>query len=264
MPKKKKILIFGNTGMLGSEFVQQLKKAGYSLSLPTRKTCDISKKGEIEKTINNKYDLVINCAGLVDVDFCQNHHKQAIKLNILAPYFMAVACLAKDVEFMHFGSTCDQKLTNVYSMTKKVSAGMPDSIGMKKYYVFKTDILFGGGRQKRQNFVELILFALKNKQKLGITDNRWSSPTYAKDLVELCINFYKKKKYGIYKVANQGRVTRWELANEIAKIVGTKHQFYINNKFDDVAPRCLDSSIKTKLLRPYKQALKEYIHESHF
>ncbi|MBU1164139.1 sugar nucleotide-binding protein [Patescibacteria group bacterium] len=264
MTKKKKILIFGSTGKLGSEFVRQFKKLGYSLVLPKKNKCDVTKKADVSKIITNKYDLVINCTGISNIDFCQTNKQKAINLNILAPYYMALACLEHEIEFMHIGSTVDQEITNIYAFTKKVSSEIPKSLDMKKYYVFKTDILFGKTGQKHENFVEYILSVLDKNKKIGVTNNRWSSPTYSKDLVKLCIEYYKKKKYGVYEATNQGRVTRWELANEIAKIVGKKPNFYIDNKYKDIAPRCRDSSSKSKLLRPYKKALKEYIHESYF
>jgi len=259
---KKKILIFGSSGMLGSGFVELLK-FDYQLILPSQKQCDIAKPLQVNKWVKRGISLVINCAAITNIDYCERNPKEALLVNFLGSVNILNACKKNNIEIMHFGSTHDRELINVYALTKHLSCQIFRTGKYKKFYVFRTDLLFGGGRQKDKNFVGFILQMLKLGQKIGLTNDRYSSPTYTKDLVKFCWQCYKKKKYGIYEVGNQGRLTRWQLANEISKISKQKHKFYINNNFTESASRIKDSSVKTKYLRPYQEALREYIHESY-
>ena len=248
--------------MLGSEFVRFLDK-DYELILPTQKECDIAELPEVKQYIKKGIDLVINCAAISNIDYCEKNPKQAVKTNFLGPANLLKICQQKNVPLMHFGSTQDKDLINVYAVTKYLSVKLFNKKIYKKFFVFRTDLLFGGGKHKDKNFVGFLLKSLKTGHRIELTNNRYSSPTYIKDLIDFCWKKYQNKQFGIYEVGNQGRVTRWQLANEIANILGKKHKFFINNNFKEIAPRVKDSSIKTKHLRSYKLALKEYIHESY-
>ena len=77
---KKKILVVGGTGFIGLNLIKKLNKTKFSItSLSLNKVkkknrlnsikyifCDISKKTEIEKNINNEYDYIINLGGNID------------------------------------------------------------------------------------------------------------------------------------------------------------------------------------------------------
>ncbi len=264
MPKKK-VLILGSYGKLGSEFVRFLRaKTDYHLVLPKSKECDIVNIKQVSQWIEKGLSLVINCAAITDMDYCEKDPQEALMTNVLGPFNIYQTCQKKNIELMHFGSTHDRELINIYALTKYLSTQIFIRKGFDKFYVFRIDSLFGGDIGKDEKFVGLVLEGLKTGNKIGITNNRYTSPTYTKDLVKFCWRYYQGKKYGIYEVGNQGRVTRWQLANQIAKICAKKHNFYINNNFKEKSLRIKDSSVKTKYLRPYQNALKEYIYESHF
>lgn len=255
-----KILIFGSSGLLGNAFADFLKnQKGLKLFLPDRQECDITNKAQLEKIFQIKPNLVINCAADINQDLIEEKPESGLKINFLAVYYLAKLCKENKCEFMYFGTTQDKKVTNVYSLTKRMIRCIPESIGLKKYYFFRLGWLFGPSK-KNNDFINFIVESLKQNKRLGLTNNRWGSAAYTKDTVNYCWKQYLKKNYGIFDVANQGRVSKWQLAIEVSHLIDIKHNFHINNNFSEKSARCRDSSIRNAPLRHYKKALKEFLY----
>ncbi len=62
--KGKKILVFGGSGGIGSEVVSELKKLGGDVTAPNRELIDIENSKIISLYSFEKYDCIINCAGI--------------------------------------------------------------------------------------------------------------------------------------------------------------------------------------------------------
>ena len=256
----KNILIIGGGGILGTAFAEELKKRKkYNIISPSRKECNISKINDLKKHINNDINLVINCAGLINVDEVERDPNEALHVHILGVYYLNKICKEKNIDLMLFGSTVDNEITNVYALTKKISLQIPDLVEHKKTYRYRLGWLFGNP-DKKNNFVEFVINNLKENNKLGLTDNYLGSPAYVKDVAKYCIDNFEKENYETKDLANEGTVSKYTLAKKIAKILNIKDKFYINNNFKEVAKRCKDSSVKGGL-RPYEKALKEYLYE---
>lgn len=260
--RNKKVIIFGSSGFLGSAFVDFLNnKKDVKLNLPKHKDCDIANKRQLEGFFSKvKPNLVLNCAGSINQDLMEKKPELGLRVNFLAVYYIADLCKKYRAELMHFGTSQDQEVTNIYSLTKRMANHIPEAVGLKKYYVFRLGWLFGLN-PKGNDFVSFIIKTLKQGKRLGLTNNRWGSPLYTRDMVEYCWRHYQGKNYGVFAVANQGRVTKWQIALKVSRIMKIKHNFHINNNFKEVSPRAIDSSIKKTPLRPYEEALKEFLYE---
>lgn len=91
---KRAVLITGGSRGIGNATVQKLKKTGkYEVFAPLRSGLDLSNDESIEKFIN-KYrdkpiDIIINNAGINNLDFIENisdqNIKDTIQVNLIAP-----------------------------------------------------------------------------------------------------------------------------------------------------------------------------------
>ena len=71
MPKNK-ILIFGASGMLGSD-LSKLLSGEYELLTPTRKECDITSfESLLQYAANHELEAIINAAAYNSVDLAQD------------------------------------------------------------------------------------------------------------------------------------------------------------------------------------------------
>ena len=80
---KKRILILGSSGILGKNLVKQLKNKYEVLhnGLKKRKF-NLTRLGSLKKILkNSKPDLIINCAAVTNLDFCERNKLESKKIN---------------------------------------------------------------------------------------------------------------------------------------------------------------------------------------
>ena len=82
----KKIIILGSSGFLSQNLFLNLKD-NFDITMVGRKNFDIKinykNKLDLIKIFNDKkYEAIINCVGLTDVDKCEKNKKLAYKVNV--------------------------------------------------------------------------------------------------------------------------------------------------------------------------------------
>ena len=115
---KKKILIFGGTGSLGSNLLYVLQKK-YNLFLNFHKKKIFSKKIKYVKIINDadlnlsdiqrkieeiNPDIIINCAANTDLDYCEINPKKTKLPNYSLPDILSKISFKKSIKFIHFST----------------------------------------------------------------------------------------------------------------------------------------------------------------
>ena len=89
-----KILITGSKGQLGLELTKQLEKEKkYEIIATDRDELNIIDINSVnEFLLNNKPDVVINCAAHTAVDLCETDVENAYKINAVGPRNLAIVC----------------------------------------------------------------------------------------------------------------------------------------------------------------------------
>ena len=80
MKNKKKILLIGGSGTLGSSIIKS--KIFNNIEAPEKKNLNLLKSSSIKKYLNKKYDLIINCAAMARMKDCEKNSFKAVKINI--------------------------------------------------------------------------------------------------------------------------------------------------------------------------------------
>ena len=89
-----KVVITGAKGQLGLELAKQLEiENKYELIVTDRDELNIIDINSVnEFLLNNKPDVVINCAAHTAVDLCETDIENAYKINAIGPRNLAVVC----------------------------------------------------------------------------------------------------------------------------------------------------------------------------
>ena len=224
----KKILIIGANGQLGNEFRELAKTYPYQFFFYDVAEMDIANKELVERGLSElKPDYLINCAAYTAVDKAEVDKETAFSINADAVKYLAQACTANDVKFIHistdyvFSGNGNEPYkendvldpVNVYGESKlkgeeEAIAGNKDVIIIRTAWVYST---YGN------NFVKTMLRLMKLKPEINVVADQVGSPTYAHDLAEVIMQIINSKKWvqGIYHFTNEGVISWFDFASEI-------------------------------------------------
>lgn len=210
---KKKIIIFGSNGQLGSTIKKKIKKKNFDIIAFNSLKGDISNFKKIKK-IFSKYspDIVINCAAMTNVDTCETDKKLAYLINTLAVKNLSEQCLINKSLLVHFSTDYIfnsntkvsfkendiKKPINYYGESKLKGEEEIIKSGCN-YLIFRISWLFS---RNKKNFLNFFIEAIKNNKKIFIVQN-YGSPTSTRLVVNLInLFFLKKELYGYKKIFN--------------------------------------------------------------
>jgi dTDP-4-dehydrorhamnose reductase len=214
-----RVLVFGSSGYIGSEFIKQLATQTHVVAAPLYNT--LKSYRSIHDVINSlRPDLVVNAAGYTgkpNVDACEADKGKCIHGNITFPLWIAQACDAVGVPFGHVSSGCiyngyDKKYTeedapdfsfeqnncSFYSGTKAQSEQLLREFD--NTYIWRLRIPFNHENSPRNYLTKMLSYPT-------ILDLE-NSVSHREEFVTSCLELVRKKAAaGIYNVTNPGSIS---------------------------------------------------------
>src|SRR5204863_8784523 len=101
---KMKIAIVGAHGRLGAALVREYQR-DYEVTSYDRRRLDLSQLDRVRSALAGaKCELLINCAALTNVDYCESHREEAFVVNAEAPRLLAQIANEKSAKLSHFST----------------------------------------------------------------------------------------------------------------------------------------------------------------
>jgi dTDP-4-dehydrorhamnose reductase len=270
---KRKILITGSKGFLGSYFVKEFEEEEV---IPiTHQDMNIEDKDTIDKIIKLKPDLVIHPAAIRSPDICEEDKERAWKVNAIGTKNLAIACSLLDIPFIYistdyvFSGDKDTPYTefdnpnpiNTYGKTKFYGEIFTKEF-CKKHFIIRTSYVFG---EYGNNALTQIYNSLKEGKEIRLSNYHFASCTYAKDLVRKVKELSYTNLYGTYHIVNKGIITRYNFACKVAEIAGFSKDIIIPlnpENFTAPAKRPLYSVLRNYMLELYNMDDMPFYEES--
>ncbi len=251
--KKRKVLITGSSGMLGTDLCQETSSDYELFGLDMVRGPQFTQggknffKGDItdrEVAIGIisgvKADVVIHAAAWTDVDGCELNPDKAYSVNGGGTENIALGCqkagsilIYMSTDFVFDGNETTPyreddkvKALSVYGASKLKGEEAIRNI-VDRYFILRTSWLFG---RNGRNFVDTILSKAKVERKLRVVDDQVGTPTYTKDLSKAIrvllekimdaenIEEYSTRHAGIYHLSNSGSVSWYDYAKKIFEL----------------------------------------------
>lgn len=187
-----KILLLGSKGMLGSECLDVLSP-DHEILAPDKKELDIISWDRVIETLQELApDIILNCAGMTDVDACETEEFKLRKINVEGPRNLAQGAARFDCKIIHISSDYvfngqkvlpqpyfeDDALDPLSAYGKsKVESEVGIRENAPKYIILRTGWLYGS---HGKNFVKSILAGVMKKKKkvLKVVNDQFGSPTW--------------------------------------------------------------------------------------
>ena len=296
-----KILLTGSSGMLGREIYSVFKKeheiigvdlveAEASWDPIMQSFCASIVDFESIKRIfdETRPEAVIHAAAWTDVDGCELDPDNAYRVNTQGTKNIVEIARDKNIPLVFISTDFvfdgekkqpykEEDECNPLSVYAKSKREAEEAVikSAADYRIVRTGWLYGSGGR---NFVDAIVKKGRREKRLRVVNDQRGSPTYAKDLaggLKALIEKTPLKGSGIYHISNSGSCTWFEYAKEIKNITPGMEEVTIDpvtaEEYGLPAPRpaysVLDNTKFQKAtgfnLRPWEEALKEYIQENY-
>lgn len=261
----KRLFITGGSGLLGSRFSKFTDE--YEVTTTYNKNPkEHSVKLDItdEKDVLNKIeslspDLVVHPAALTNVDYCEDHQEEAYRINAQGTLNMVKACEKIDSKLIYVstdfvfdgteGSYKETDKTNpisYYGLSKLKGEEFVQESDIKSAIV-RVSVLYGW--HENFNYVMWVIDELKKGNNINIVTDEYNSPTYAENAAEAILKIFSKNKEGIYHIAGDERINRFDFAKNIARVFELDETLINPIKSEDLirkARRPLDSSLSVE------------------
>lgn len=277
------ILVTGANGMVGS-YVKEIfgEKEVILTDLPEM---DVTDKEKVFAIVSkNRPEYVLHLAAETDVDRCEKEVDHAFRSNTIGTQNVALACQECGAVMIYIstGGVFNGKIgaihtefdkpdpINQYSKSKYEGEKIVKTL-LNKYYIFRAGWMIGGGKARDKKFVGKIIELCRTKKDLEIVNDKFGSPTFARDFVSGIKQIIETNNYGLYHLTNKGSCTRYDIALELVKLlkVAVNVKPVGSDRFPLPAPRAASEAMRNYKLElmgidpmpVWKESLKKYIND---
>lgn len=222
-----KILLTGCQGQLGIELSRQLSRieARHHLLQTDIPVLDITDSKQVSLFIvQEKPDVVINCAAYTNVDKCESDEYNAFKVNAIGAQNLAIATFNIGAKIVHISTDyvfdgTDERPKREYDLVQPLNVyGKSKAYGERlvrvsnpRHFILRTAWLYGEGN----NFVRTMLKLSKEKRVVDVVGDQYGTPTSTADLAQCIINLIETEHYGTFHATCEGACSWYEFARKI-------------------------------------------------
>lgn len=286
LPAKKRMLVTGSGGMVGSYVKEVFADDELYLTDVAWPTAmlDVMNREEVFSAVKKVAPhVVLHLAAATDVDRCEREPFFAYLSNVVGTQHVAEACLENNSTMVYISTGAifdglrkdpftEDDLPNpatVYGLSKWLGEKIVTLI-LKKHLIVRAGWMFGGGFRDKKFVGKIAQILFKGEKRLKVVDDKFGSPTYAKDLLRTLKVLLDKGHSGIFHAVNGWGCSRYDVANEIKTILGKDDVMIEAVKsaaFKLDAPRGFSEQLMNQRLsqlgmvsmRRWEEALKEYL-----
>ena len=222
----KKILLFGNTGFIGSQLKEALEEKGYEVHSPR---IEIRNFDEVKKTFENiKPDYAINATGITgkpNVDWCETHPVETLSVNVGGSLNIASIAYLMNIKVAQISSGCIYTGDNggngytendkanffgsIYSRSRVISENLLKEFPNVLQLRIRIPII---GKSCPKNLIDKLL---AYPSMINVTN----SCTVMEDFIPAAIQLMEMDETGIMNMTNIGAMNHEEIMTMYKEIV---------------------------------------------
>jgi dTDP-4-dehydrorhamnose reductase len=216
-----KILITGSGGRLGAALARAWGAAGETIRPFPRAALDLADHETLRRTVEAAdFDVLVNCAALTNVDYCETHPEEAHRINADAVRVLGEVCSRKRARCVHIST--DYVFDGAARMpyTEEDPAEPISHYGASKrageialmetgdqHLAVRVSWVFG---PDRPSFVDQILQKAQQEETVAAIADKWAVPTFTEDVAALLKPFLRDiPTGGLLHLCNGGSCT-WQ------------------------------------------------------
>jgi dTDP-4-dehydrorhamnose reductase len=226
-----RIAVIGANGRLGAALAREYA-LDFEVTSYKRSQLDLGKLDQIRSRLSEtEFDLLINCAALTNVDYCESHREEAFLINAEAPCLLAQIANGKSARLIHFSTdyvfdgkqqvpyTEEDKPVplSVYGESKlegerSVLQVSPRNLLVRLSWVFGPD---------KPSFIDQMIQRARENEEVAAVADKFSSPTYTLDAASWLRLAWDNDAHGVLHLSNSGGCSWKEWAQYAVDVCGS-------------------------------------------
>lgn len=250
--QEKKILILGGSGLLGLNLIYHLRTQFDITSTFQSSRPKIDCKW-IKFDANNleslpslsSYEVIINCIGLTNVDFCEIHVDNSDKLNSDFPRLLSQVCALSECKLIHISTDNfysspseirDENVSpiplNVYGRSKLEGEHFVLSSSAKNL-VFRTNF-FGFAREDRKSLLQWILMESTMFEAIKAITDVYFNPVSTKFFSRVIRESIDHNFQGLYNLSSDSCISKLDFVELVLRCANLHQVKILPIKLDDL------------------------------
>ena len=250
----KKVVFFGGSGLLAVNWATKICRDyevylimhKRKIRLPEVKVIHFNEDFESSFTqfiSTLKPDLIVNCAALTNVDFCEANPLMASEINTVLPKKLALIAKTIEVKFVHISTdhlfdgqkklySEDDQVSPLNQYAKTKAAAEKEVLSIDENALIVRTNFYGWGLSYRKSFSDFILEGLRNNSDLQLFKDVYYSPIYIGELVRLIHLALEKNCVGIYNIVGSEIISKYDFGVALAEIFNLSDASIITSSID--------------------------------
>jgi dTDP-4-dehydrorhamnose reductase len=272
-----KLLATGAAGMLGGYLPAGAARTDID-------TLDVTDRGAVAGAVaEHDPDVVFHLAAETNVDRCEQEPDRAYLTNALGTRNVALECARRDIVLVYVSTGAvfsgqkqdayhefdETDPANIYGRSKLAGERFVAALAPRSYIV-RAGWMIGGGPTGEKKFIARMLERAEQTGKIVAVDDKWGSPTYARELMAGLLRLAETGAFGTYHMVNEGGAcTRYDIAVLVNERLGRPFEVTraASTEFPLPAPRGRSEVLENLVLRvsgwewmsPWRDALADYL-----
>ena len=232
---KRRILLAGKTGQVGSELFRLLPELGEVVA-PDRRELDLLKLDSLRRAVRDiRPEIIVNAAAFTAVDAAETQEAEAHVINAIAPGVLAEEAAKIGAAIVHYSTdyvfdgsnitpydeTDSPAPLNVYGKTK-LAGEQAVRASSAPHLIFRTAWVYS---THGKNFLRTILRLATEREDLRVVRDQYGAPTWSRDIAQATVTILAQlliqngsatnsfsRGTGIYNLTAAGETTWFDFA----------------------------------------------------
>ncbi len=269
-----KIVLIGGTSLLGRKLFYSTPRLYHVIPShfqhplnPTSVELDITKINQVIKLVKStRPNIIIHASSIGDVDYCENHQKEAWRVNVEGTQNIIKAAQLVDARCVFFSSNAvfdgkaapyDEQSTttpiNFYGQTK-VAAEKIVTNYFPKATIFRLTTMYGwNDSRERQNPASWLIERLEKKLITPVVTDIFNNHLWVGQAAQAVWKAIEKSEWGhVFHIAGKNCLSRYDFAVELADVFKLNKQLLkpvTSDYFSRLTPRASNTCFSTHKMK---------------
>jgi dTDP-4-dehydrorhamnose reductase len=223
-------LVIGSRGLLGSKIVKILRKKKINYLTVARSNSNFNLNLKNFKSLSkfflkNRFKVVINCAAIIDINYCEKKFSEALIINCKLVKFLSEMSKKFDFKFVQIStdhvykgkrSKLNHEKSQIFAINKyaktKILAEKYLS-RLKKFLIIRAN--FTG--KKKNTYIDWLVKSIKAKKTINLFNDMYTSTMDVNTCAEIIIDLALLKSKGIYNLGSRNMISKKNFAIRLSK-----------------------------------------------